>query len=515
MELLMTTSEPPVAVRFLKIVVRHLCRKILRAKARTTKCDRYNEYIVRRILKVLFILFFCFSVMVVFSSPVNIKIFKEDEPGISRFILQLSDTIDFSTLTYQNNIKINKTFHIDFKDVNIAKGTIPVQDGIVENIVITDVTDSNITRVKFYLKSNDAEFELACSNDPPKIQISVIPPIERKQAGIENRGFPSVSQGTKKTIIIDPGHGGQSLGAKSGVKVNFGRYKQYIYEKDIVLELGKKLRDLINKSPNMRAFLTREKDVYVSLQERVDFALQNKGDMFISLHLNAPFSRKRYEYARGIEIFYLDPKGVRSALTDFENDFPIESNAKNISPLAMLNLKNIEEDIINKLTWESVSVAENIVRTFRDSRNHRYFRQYNRGIKGANFRVLKNDEMPAILVEIGFVTHTEDLRLLFDESFRYDFFASLFNGINDYFKSQVNDPYFVAYKYPYSSTLSKTTGANDEEYISHLVKKGDNLWGISKKYGASVEEIKKINNLKSESLEIGKSIKIPVIRSSK
>lgn len=449
--------------------------------------------------------------MIALSSPtVSIKIYKEEEAGVSRFLFRLSNPIDFSSITYKNDIKINKTFYINFKDVDIQKGTIPIQDGIINQITITDISQSNITQVKFYLKSTDSEFQIAFYKDPPKIQVDVIPPIERRPSQIATQTTPIVSPGMKKTIIIDPGHGGQSTGAKSVAKVSIGGYRRYIYEKEITLELAKKLRDLINKSPNVQALLTREKDEYVSLQERVDIALKNKGDLFISLHLNAPFYRKRYEYARGIEIFYLDPKGVRSALVDFENDFPIESNAKNISPLAMLNLKNIEEDIINKLAWESVSLAENIVRTFRDPKNHLYFNRYNRGIKGANFRVLKNDEMPALLVEIGFITHTEDLRLLFDESFRYDFFASLFNGINSYFKSQVNDPYFVAYKYPYSSILRKTASANDPEFTTYKVKKGDSLWQISKKYNISVDELKKINNLRNETLETGQTIKIPV-----
>ncbi|WKV07866.1 N-acetylmuramoyl-L-alanine amidase [Thermoanaerobacterium sp. CMT5567-10] len=176
-------------------------------------------------------------------------------------------------------------------------------------------------------------------------------------------------------IVVDPGHGGSDSGA-----VGYG-----YFEKDINLSVSLKLRDVF-KANNVDIILTRDKDVTLGLSERCDIANKNKADYFISIHCNS----FKDSSAKGTET-YSYPRSISGAKL-----------AKGVQQTIVANLKTID-----------------------------------RGIKTANFYVLHHTNMPAILVELGFITNKEDLDLILNKQ---NLFAiSISNGIlNNIGLKQIN-----------------------------------------------------------------------------
>jgi len=218
-------------------------------------------------------------------------------------------------------------------------------------------------------------------------------------------------------IIIDPGHGGRDSGAVGNLTVN-GRTTQ-IYEKDIVLKVGLALRSqLIQTYPGKRILMTRDTDVYRTLEQRSDMAnavdvKDNEAVIFISIHANWGANQN----ARGYEVWHIT-SGYRRSLLDSSR----HSYSSDIS--AILNAMLEEE-----YTTESILLADSLLvglgQTFGDSLP-------SRGRKANDWFVVRNSRMPAVLVELGFVSNRQDAVLMTGEEGLQKFTRSLYNGITNF-----------------------------------------------------------------------------------
>jgi N-acetylmuramoyl-L-alanine amidase len=209
---------------------------------------------------------------------------------------------------------------------------------------------------------------------------------------------------TVEKIMIDPGHGGTDPG---GVGTE-------LKEKDIVLDLGLKLAHLLKKK--FKVYLTRQKDIFIPLPERSQLANQKKVDLFISLHINAaPYKRDR----RGIETYIFNLEGTDEEavkLAKRENrsesevlDFILKDLRKNSDNPYSLRLAHcLQSRLVKELGWPD------------------------RGVKTAPFFVLSQTEMPAVLLEIGFITHPEEQSLLKKDEVRQKAARAIYKGILDY-----------------------------------------------------------------------------------
>ncbi len=236
---------------------------------------------------------------------------------------------------------------------------------------------------------------------------------------------PAVKSSNRKLVIIDPGHGGSSPGAKTSRAIN-GRY---LLEKDIALTIAKKLKKLIDQSPNLEARMTRTGDQTVSLDERIDFADRSNGDLFVSIHLNATQQKKKT--GRGFEVYYLDSvsKAAHRELEHLEN----ENGYGEGSPGAGRSRAALDSMAIQKISrkrLESYTAALVMNNVFRREGPFRYAV---RGVKAANFRVLMNYNMPSILVECGFIDNPDDAALVADNHKQDEIATLLFNSISLYF----------------------------------------------------------------------------------
>ena len=217
-------------------------------------------------------------------------------------------------------------------------------------------------------------------------------------------------------IVIDPGHGGRDPGAIASHTVG-GRTIRLV-EKDLVLDVSLRLYRLLAATfPDKELLLTRDTDVHVTLENRVNLAnaiemAENEVAIFVSVHSNASFNRN----ARGFEIFYLRP-GYRREVID-------PSSVADAEVLWILN-SMMEQT----LATESILLANNILGRFDQAVGHL---KPNRGIKPAEWFVVRNARMPAVLVELGFKTNETDALLLYDDAHLNKLTLALYKGISDF-----------------------------------------------------------------------------------
>ena len=218
-------------------------------------------------------------------------------------------------------------------------------------------------------------------------------------------------------IVIDPGHGGVDPGTVWEYTVN-GRNMR-IMEKDIVLRVSRMLHASLRAAfPDRQVVLTRDGDYNLTLEQRTDVAnslslKENEIAIFISIHANSSFNRN----ARGFEVFYLDPSHQRELV-----DRSLHVGFEDVIPIINWLL---EEEI----GQESIILANSMLRRLEDAVGDV---SPNRGLKSHNWFVVRNALMPAVLVELGFVSNREEALLLNDEAYFMKLSDALYKGIMDF-----------------------------------------------------------------------------------
>ena len=226
-----------------------------------------------------------------------------------------------------------------------------------------------------------------------------------------------VSRFRVAAIIIDPGHGGKDSGAAGNI-TSGGKTTQ-IYEKDIVLKTGLALRDMLNRTyPDKKILMTRDKDVYLTLEQRADIAnavtvSENEAVIFISIHANWGANPN----ARGYEVWHIT-SGYRRKLID-----PSQHNYS-ADITAILNAMLEEE-----FTTESILLADYILASLGQTFGGAL---PSRGRKANDWFVVRNSRMPAVLVELGFISNQQDASLMTSDEGLQKFTSSLYNGITDF-----------------------------------------------------------------------------------
>jgi N-acetylmuramoyl-L-alanine amidase len=238
---------------------------------------------------------------------------------------------------------------------------------------------------------------------------------------------PSGGAGEKYLVVVDAGHGGQDPGA-SGNK---------LVEKDINLRAAKELAESL-KALGMDVKLTRNDDRYLTLTERPAFAIENNADVFISLHCNAlPKGR----HASGTEMYLMDEPTDRTSLNlaimenrelsgDAHNAAEINAAADKRTKLLLKILGDMQQnDKIN----QSITLAEYIYDRMRGDGFPI------RKVLQAPFAVLRGAGMPALLVEMGYITEASDAKRLASQSDRKKMMDSLARGISNYLKNGMGE----------------------------------------------------------------------------
>jgi len=219
-----------------------------------------------------------------------------------------------------------------------------------------------------------------------------------------------------KRIVIDPGHGGKDPGCyfRGGIK-----------EKNIVLKLAKTLSRKIEKRLGCEVILTRRKDTFLSLERRTAFANMKKADLFISLHINA----HKQKSIHGLETYFLNMATDKRAVMVAARENA--TSEKNISDLQTI----LNDLMLNTKINESSRLAHKVQKGMIFRIKKRYKKVKSLGVKQAPFYVLIGAEMPAILVETGFITNPTERKRLLSQGYLESLTNGIVRGIDSYIKS--------------------------------------------------------------------------------
>ncbi|WP_457576574.1 N-acetylmuramoyl-L-alanine amidase, partial [Desulfomarina sp.] len=218
-----------------------------------------------------------------------------------------------------------------------------------------------------------------------------------------------------RKIVLDPGHGGKDPGAiANGMK-----------EKDIVLDIAKRLVPILQKDLGCEVILTRSDDTFIPLEERTAIANTQGADLFISLHINAHPSPK----VRGVETYYLNLSTNAEAMR-------VAARENATSTHQMSDLQDILSDILqNSKINESSRLAQQVhqsILSHAQPDSHQYESIRNLGVKQAPFYVLIGAQMPAILLEVAFISNKKDAENLQNPKFIDMITREISTGIKSY-----------------------------------------------------------------------------------
>lgn len=214
------------------------------------------------------------------------------------------------------------------------------------------------------------------------------------------------------TIVLDPGHGGRDPGAiaRDGTR-----------EKDVTLQVAKRLRKLIEQELGLQVVMTRDRDTYISLDDRTSKANAVQGKLFVSLHCNANRSRR----VNGTTTYFLGPAKTDEALevallensvVRYDTDAPLDAQREEDFILTAMaqNAFNHESEDFAAIIQEEMRAAVGLP---------------DRGVHQAGFRVLVGASMPNVLVEMAFISNAKEARLLREASVQNKMATAIMNSI--------------------------------------------------------------------------------------
>ncbi|VFR17458.1 N-acetylmuramoyl-L-alanine amidase [plant metagenome] len=234
----------------------------------------------------------------------------------------------------------------------------------------------------------------------------------------ETRPVPRPGRRRTLTIALDPGHGGEDPGAIGGGGTR---------EKDIVLQIARRLKGRIDATPGMRAYLTRDNDFFVPLHVRVQKARRVKADLFISIHADAWIKPS----ARGSSVFALSERGASSTTAR------MLANKENAADLiGGVNLgsqdKQIAKVLLDLSTTAQINDSLKVGSALLDEIKN-VNRLHKPRVEQAGFAVLKAPDIPSILVETAFISNPGEERLLRDPNHQEKLASAMMTGIRRYF----------------------------------------------------------------------------------
>ncbi|MCA6069908.1 MAG: N-acetylmuramoyl-L-alanine amidase [Endomicrobium sp.] len=353
---------------------------------------------------------------------------------------QTPKLVKTSTLTKPDRISIDI---IHSKNIDLSSLKEKIISESEEDYTVQDhnTQESDLTLPEEYGQAQVSEFVSEIENGKNNQDLLNIPVTKFEHANIIDDSYMIVddaesaveiltktSDGNKsyhkrkKIIVLDAGHGGRDLGAigPNGTK-----------EKNINLEIVYELKSIFDHDSNYKIILTRKDDTFIPLAERTNIANKHNADLFISVHCNTNFDRE----VSGFEIYYLSENATDSeagATATLEN-----------SVLEMEGKPNKRQALLQNMLW-SMTVTDFIndsskLSGFIIAEAPGRLKIPNRGVKQANFYVLRGTQMPSILAESAFLSnYTEEAKLNL-RKFRVAIADSIYEGVVKYYAKQTKE----------------------------------------------------------------------------
>jgi N-acetylmuramoyl-L-alanine amidase len=336
--------------------------------------------------------------------PIYIKVEK-----FNPLKIKLSNNMKVKYLTLYRDHKHYKIF-----DIYNAKVNHNIYKKIASGLYLK-IVQNRPKRVRVVIYKNQKfKIKYFISKDYLKVTLfeklpKHIPP---KKIIYNDKPTPIISH---KIIVIDPGHGGKDPGG-----IGFNGIK----EKDVVLKIGLYLRNILQKR-GYKVYMTRDKDYFVTLPNRTKFANRHHADLFISIHCNIIRNDSR---VHGPTTYFLSPARTARASRVAKYENSAIGNLHTINQQIVLNFLN--KDRIIQSDKMGMDIQRNIIYNLRKH----YKDIYDRGVRPAPFWVLVGTQMPAILIETGFLTNKKEASRLNNSLYQKRLAIGIANGINSYFE---------------------------------------------------------------------------------
>lgn len=290
--------------------------------------------------------------------------------------------------------------------------------------------------------------------------------------------------GRDLVVVIDPGHGGEDPGASG---------RRGVREKDVVLAIAKRLAAELERQPGIRPVLTRDGDYFISLNERREIARKARADLFVSIHADA----YRDPSARGATVYVLSEQG---ASDEVARRLAARENASDtIGGVSLADKDPVLRHVLLDLSQNaqlsaSTAAGERLIHrlgTVTAMRKHQ--------VQRAKFLVLKQPDVPAVLVETAYISNPAQEQALGDANYQAQLARALYAGILDYFQTHA----------PPDTYLAQNPGERLSLPVQHVIARGETLSKIAERYNVSLSALKRSNSLKSDVIRVGQVLTIP------
>lgn len=361
------------------------------------------------------------------------------------------------------------------------------------------VTDNKVADIKAAMQ-DVLSLELKAEVKPSVIETKEIEQADIKIENKSSANFPATktvhsvfgNSQRKLIIAIDAGHGGKDPGAIGPTGVR---------EKNITLATARELAKQINAHPGMKAFLVRDDDSFVVLQDRYMRARRAQADLFISIHADAALNGA----ANGSSVFVLSLKGASSQaarwLADKENaadlvgGVSLDAKDKNLAAVLL--------DLSQSATMRvSEDVADEVLGSLKD-----LGKAHKPNVEHANFVVLRSPDVPSMLIETGFITNPNEERKLSDPAHRERLASAVVSGIRDYFSEQAPPGTWFA--------AQQERRDDNARGLQYVVSRGETLSQIATRHGVPMGTILLANNKRNDDVRVGERLIIPVASAPK
>jgi N-acetylmuramoyl-L-alanine amidase len=285
-----------------------------------------------------------------------------------------------------------------------------VGDGLIAEVRLDRAGPDGILRVVY--EGTAGTLRALTLADPPRIVLDVARPADPSTRESREQLTPL------KTIVLDAGHGGHDSGATGPTG---------LMEKDLVLDVTRRVAKLVEARLGLKVLLTRDSDNFVTLRDRTSFANRQHADLFVSIHANA----HREAAADGVETYFLSSEATDSTARQVA---ALENGVVQLEQPAGRGSGQV--DIVKAILWDLAQSefqveSSRLAEVVHDSMTQT-LRISNRGVKQAGFYVLGGAAMPAILLEIGFVTNPKEERKLKDTKYRDEIARAIVAGLAEY-----------------------------------------------------------------------------------
>jgi N-acetylmuramoyl-L-alanine amidase len=331
--------------------------------------------------------------------------------GYTRVVVETTNEVQTQVERLEADPRANRPerLYVDLPEVWIGlrfSEPIPVGDGLLRAVRLGQNTKRR-TRLVIDLERYE-HHRLLHLTGPPRVVVDVFAP----RGEPKGRARLSSELRPVRTVVIDPGHGGDDPGA-----IGVGGLR----EKDVTLRLANQVAGHL-RDQGLRVVLTRSRDRTLSLEARTALAEGAGGDVFVSIHANAAPRRS----AHGIETYYLDASHERHTLrvAAHENGVPagsLDPLQRTLAGLRASHQGDLSADLARSVHGELLTRVQG---------QHRHV--VDLGVKRGPFYVLFMSSMPSILVEVGFLTHREEARRLRNHDYGALLSASIAAGIARY-----------------------------------------------------------------------------------